>query len=139
MRCETHYFLNVGKTIWGIQNLEYDAYDQGWIVCVYKGTKDGSPNLPMYVIDGNVKPIINDCRYGNAVPHLMLKRSGVCHEKTGIWGLRFPKGQEGVYAFGNGLYYFSYAYRTQEKKNGGIIKLCYRTLDPESPFAPFEE
>ena len=93
----------------------------------------------MYIVDGTVAPVIKDSPYGKELPHLSLKCEGVYHEKTGIWGVRFPRGQEGVYSFGNGNYYFSYAYSTPDKKNGGIIKLCYRTNDPEEPFAPFED
>ena len=139
MRCETNYFLDIAKTTWGIQNLEYDAYNQSWLVCVYRGKKEGSPNLPMYIIDGTVAPILRDSPYDKAVPHLTLRQEGIYHEETGLYGTRFPKGQEGVYSFGNGLYYFAYAFKTEEKKNGGIIKLCRRTNDPQEPFAPVEE
>ena len=138
MRCETNYFLDIAKTTWGIQNLEYDAYNQSWLVCVYRGKKEGSPNLPMYIIDGTVAPVAKDSPYETAVPHLTLRQEGIYHEQTGLYGTRFPKGQEGVYAFGNGLYYFAYAFKTEEKKNGGIIRLCHRTEDPQEPFAPYE-
>jgi hypothetical protein len=136
MRCETHYYLDIAKTTWGIQNLEYDAYNQSWLVCVYRGKKEGSPNLPMYIIDGTVAPVAKDSPYETAVPHLTLRQEGIYHEQTGLYGTRFPKGQEGVYAFGNGLYYFAYAFKTE--KNGGIIRLCHRTEDPQEPFAPYE-
>jgi len=53
-----------------------------------------------------------------------------------VWGVDFPKGQEGVYAFGNGMYYFAYAFKTPENKRGGIIKLCKRSDNPEVPFEP---
>ena len=139
MRCETNYFLDIAKTTWGIQNLEYDAYNQSWLVCVYRGKKEGSPNLPMYIIDGTAAPVLRDSPYEKAVPHLTLRQEGIYHEQTGLYGTRFPKGQEGVYSFGNGLYYFAYAFKTEEKKNGGIIKLCHRTDDPQEPFAPFED
>ena len=53
------------------------------------------------------------------------------------FSIKLDKG-EGVYSFGNGLYYFAYAFKTEEKKNGGIIRLCHRTEDPQEPFAPYE-
>jgi len=128
------YYLFTGNTTWGIQNLEYDAYDNSWIVAVYTGKKPEYPNYPMYIIDGDVKPIENYIQYGEKGLNLTLKKTGIRHEATGIWGNRFDKGQTGVYAFGNGYYYFSYNFRTPEKQQGSIIKLCKRTDNEEVPF-----
>ena len=135
LSCEKNYFLDIAKTTWGIQNLEYDALNQSWIVAVYRGKKEGSPNLPMYVIDGTAAPVLKASPYDPSVPHLTLRKEGIYHEATDVWGLRFPKGQTGAYAFGNGYYYFSYDFTTPEKLHGSTIRLCIRTDDPECPFA----
>lgn len=135
---EQIYFLDIANTTWGIQNLEYDAWDNSWLVAVYKGKREGSPNLPMYVIDGTAAPVETDTPHGERGLLLSLKREGICHAETGIWGNRYDRGQTGVYAFGDGLYYFSYNFKTPEKKNGSIIRLCRRSGDPEVPFAPFD-
>ena len=136
---EAFYFLNVGNTTWGIQNLEYDALDQSWLVCVYKGKAENSPNLPIYVINGAEKPVPRSSPFGIDHPHPVLKKEGIYHEATDIWGLNFNKGQTGVYAFGNGYYYFSYPFSTEDKKNSSIIRLCTKREDPETPFLPVEE
>lgn len=135
---DSYYFLDIANTTWGIQNLEYDAYTNTWLVAVYKGKREGSPNLPMYVIDGSVKPVPQDNAYGEPSLALTLKKEGIYHPETGIWGNRFTRGQTGVYAFGNGLYYFSYDFKTPEKKNGSIVRLCRRSGNPEVPFEPFD-
>lgn len=107
-------------------------------MAVYKGKKEGSPNLPMYVIDGGVAPVEADTPHGERGLVLTLKREGIYHPETGIWGNRFDRGQTGVYAFGDGLYYFSYNFKTPDKKNSSIVRLCRRSEDPEIPFAAFD-
>ena len=131
------YFLFTGNTTWGIQNLEYDAYDNSWIVAVYNGKKPEYPNFPTYIIDGDVKPIENYVQYGEKGLNLTLKKTGIRHEATGIWGNNFEKGETGIYAFGNGYYYVSYNFKTPEKLNGSVIKLCKRSGNEEIPFETF--
>jgi hypothetical protein len=134
LEAEAWYFLDIGNTTWGVQNLEYDAYDGSWIVCVYRGKKEGSPNHPMYVIDGKAVPVRKMGRFGFEHPHLVLKSVGVHHEETGLWGVRFSRGQTGVYAFGDGRYYFSHEFNTGDRRNSSVIRLYQRGENPRYLF-----
>ncbi len=130
------YHLFTGNTTWGVQNMEYDAHTGDWLLSVYVGKKEKYPNFPMYVIDGSAAPYEDYIAYGEKGLHLSLKKDGVYHAESGVWGNRFPKGQTGFYSFGNGYYYISHEYRTPapERLYGGIIKLYRRVDDPEMPF-----
>lgn len=128
------YFLFTGNTTWGIQNLEYDEFTGDWLISVYLGRKEKYPNFPMYVIDGSASPYEDYIAYGEKGLHLSLKKEGVCHKESGVYGNRFPVGQTGIYSFGNGYYYFSHNYRTPEKVQGSIIKLYRRCDNQEIPF-----
>ena len=133
--CEKWYFLDLGNTTWGVQNLEYDGFDNSWIVCVYPGKKEESTKFPMFKIDGNAAPKMRMGRFGREHEHLILKKEGICHEKTGIWGNKFSRGQTGVYAFGDGEYYFSNEFGTGDKKCSSVIRLYRRREDcPDRPF-----
>lgn len=138
VRCEAHYFLDIANTRWCIQNLEYDAYDRSWIACVYPGKREGSPNLPMYIIDGTAAPQKKDNPYDSEVLHLSLKQAGIYHEQTKIWGYSFHKGQEGVFAFGDGSYYFAHPYRDTEHRYGAMLRLYRRSFDSNEPFVTVE-
>ena len=128
------YFLFTGNTNWGIQNLEYDAFTGDWIVSVYKGMKERYPNYPMFMIDGSVAPYEDYIAYGRKGLHLSLKKEGDFDAATGLYGCRFKKGQTGIYSFGNGLYYISNEYRTENGEDGSIIKLYRRADDPADGF-----
>ena len=107
--CEKRYFLYTGNTSFGIQNLEYDAYTENWIVAVYKGKKVQFSNQPLFLIDGKTaletRSLIG--RGGETGEVLTLAELGV-KDHNGIYGIDFPYGQTGVCALGNGRYYFSH-------------------------------
>lgn len=107
---DAKYFLFTGNTTWGIQNLEYDAFTGDWLLAVYVGKKPQYPNYPMFVIDGAVAPREEELRGRGGERGLVisLKKEGVLHEESGVWGLEFKKGQTGIYSFGNGLFYVSH-------------------------------
>ncbi len=124
------YFLYTGNTTWGIQNLEYDAYTGDWMVAVYVGNKLCFPNYPMYIIDGSKAPQEGELRGrgGERGLLLSLKEEGILHEASGVWGITWPKGQTGMYSFGDGYFYMSYNGRTKdaEKLNTCMLRLCRR-------------
>lgn len=128
------YFLFTGNTNWGIQNLEYDAFTGDWLASVYRGKKENYPNYPMFVIDGGAKPAEGYVAYGEKGKLLSLKREGAFDPATGIYGCTFPKGQTGLYAFGDGYYYISHELRTPEGEFGSTIKLFKRANGPETGF-----
>lgn len=131
---ECWYFLDIGNTTWGVQNLEYDAYDGSWLVCVYPGKRKDSMNHPMYRIDGKAAPVEKMGRFGFSHPHLVLKSEGVYDEATGLWGLRFTRGATGAYAFGDGRYYFSHEHQSGERNNSSVIRMYHRGTNPRYLF-----
>lgn len=115
LHSDFRYFLYTGNTTWGIQNLEYDPFTGDWLAAVYVGKKEQYPNYPMYVIDGRKPAVMAELKgldeWGLTIS---LRQAGVPHKESGVWGWTFPKGQTGIYAFGNGLYYVSHNGRTPE-------------------------
>lgn len=114
-------FLYTGNTSWGIQNLEYDPYTGDYIAAVYKGKKPGFPNYPMFIIDGGKAPEYREIpgRAGEGGYMLTLKKVGESHP-SGICGLNFPYGQTGIFAVGDGRYYFSHDFH-RLKEDGGKL------------------
>ena len=122
LEADARYFVYTGNTTWGIQNLEYDAATGDWLLAVYRGKKERYPNYPMSVVDGAVKAKDGYVAYGEKGSLLTLKDVELCHEETGICGCSFDGGSTGIYAFGNGYYYVSEDYRTEDRRNGSIIR-----------------
>lgn len=118
LHSDKRYFLYTGNTTWGVQNIEYDPFTGDYIVAVYKGKKPCYPNHPMYIIDGSVAPREAEIygRDGERGLVLTLKKVGDAHE-SGIFGLEFPYGQTGVFAVGDGTYYYS-EHATRKTEDG---------------------
>ena len=136
------YFLYTGNTTWGIQNLEYDAYTGDWYAAVYVGKKPEYPNYPMFVIDGSKAPVLTELpgRGGEKGYMLSLKKEGAYHKESGVYGLTYPKGQTGMYSFGDGYFYFSYESKKKETKTiyTSLLKLCRRLPGDEVGFEVIE-
>lgn len=116
------YFLFTGNTNWGVQNLEYDEGAEEWILCVYRGKKPQYPNYPMFAVDAKA-PVSFNCA-GEA--ELSLSADGFLHEPSGIRGRMFPRGAEGIYAFGNGWYYVSYPAKLEDGRRTATLRLHTR-------------
>jgi len=116
------YFLFTGNTNWGVQNLEYDAGAKEWLLCVYRGKKPQYPNYPMFAVDAEA-PVDRNCG-GEA--ELTLSPKGLRHAPSGIFGRTFPRGAEGIYAFGNGYYYVSHPAKTEDGRQTAVLHLCRR-------------
>lgn len=136
--CEKRYFLYTGNTSWGIQNLEYDAYTDNWIVAVYTGKKEQFSNQPLFLIDGRIPPRLTPLRgrNGEVGAELSLATLGAC-DQNGIYGIQFPYGQTGVCAMGNGIYYFSHP---KKHEDGSYSSTVVRYgIDTTAPSVFFEE
>lgn len=120
---ERKYFCFTGNTTYGVQNLEYDAYTGYWFMAVYRGSKSGYPNYPLYMIDGKTKPDGDK---------LQLLKEGLRHEPTGIYGWNFKYGSTGLIALDDGYYYISHEASLPLGKQTSVIHL-YR-WDGENPF-----
>ncbi len=119
-------FVRTGSTNWGVQNLEYDAYTKRWILCVYRGSKPQYTNYDMYLISATETPKMSvDSVYGEEISVLSTYNSGIY----------FPYGSTGIYAFGNGYYYFSRPGYDKERGQYTNVRL-YRAKDSDSE--PFE-
>ena len=119
-------FVKTGSTNWGVQNLEYDAYTKRWILCVYRGSKPQYPNYDMFFISATQEPKMSvNSAYGEEILELSLYNEGVY----------FPYGSTGVYAFGDGYYYFSQPGYDRERGQYTKVRL-YRVKDSDSE--PFE-
>ena len=126
-------FLFTGSTVYGIQNLEYDAYGGNWLAAVYCGKKDKYPNYDMFIIDGNIPPKKSVHKaYGDEISELSLLAKGECSD--GIYGYRFKYGATGMYSFGNGYYYFSQSAMDFEKGQYTNIVMYRSTNDETMPF-----
>ncbi len=137
-RCEARNFLFTGNTTWGVQNLEYDAYTGNWIVCVYKGAKPQYPNFDQFILDGKTPPKTTVHKgTGEEIQEVFLLQEGLC--ENGVYGNRFPYGSTGVYAFGDGRYYFSRHACDEQKGQYTVLTLYRATGDPQNPYEEEKE
>lgn len=93
------YFVYTGNTKYGVQNLEYDAYTKTYIMAVYRGSKPGFPNNPLYMVDAVVPAYVDE--EGREV--LTLLKDGEPHY-SGVYSWNFNQGAYGIHAFGDGTY-----------------------------------
>lgn len=123
------YFVHTGSTDWGVQNLEYDAYRTCWILSVYRGKKPQFPNYDMFFIRADATPVpTRHPAYGEEIMELPLSGSGIY----------FPHGTTGIYAFGNGLYYFSQPGRDTERGQYTNVVLYRASEEDGTPFTVAE-
>ncbi len=137
---ENRYFLYTGNTRWGVQNLEYDPASRLWLVCVYKGQKDGFTNFPMFLIDGTAAPRVTELtgRPGEQGKVLTLAKLGQTG-KHGIPGCQFPLGSTGVFAVGDGRFYFSDPVsNTEEKTFSSTVQLYSMDKTAHQLFVPVD-
>lgn len=131
--CHEKFFVYTGNTEWGVQNLEYDAYTNSYMMAVYYGKKPAFPNYPMFLIDAAKPPRDSVHRAtGEPIRELSLKQVG-CHAGE-VWGNRFPHGSTGLYAFGDGYYYVSHDGGDDEGKFTNVY-LYRHNGEEEDPFA----
>ena len=139
---ENKYFVFTGNTNFGVQNLEYDPYTGDIFMAVYRGRKPQYPNLSMYVIDGKCTPreeTLVGCGAEKGKV-LNLKKSGIFHEESGVYGYEFKFGSTGIIALGDGYFYFSENrenYQTKEYES--TIRLYRYTGEIPAPFSPVSE
>ena len=130
------YFVFTGNTNYGVQNLEYDAYTRSWLLAVYNGRKQHYPNYSLYAVDAVAKPVkqilqgVPYIKKGSVVP---LKESGMKDEKTGLRGWMFPVGSTGMTSLGEGYFYFSHNYNS-EQGQGSTIRMYRYSGRPDAAF-----
>ena len=111
------YFAYTGNTNYGVQNLEYDMSTGNWLMAVYTGKKSTFPNLPLYIVDGSIAPVMGDI-LGQPTPEqgllLTLAKGAITHKASGISGWTFGYGDTGLIALDDGYFYVSH----DSKKDG---------------------
>jgi hypothetical protein len=111
------YFAYTGNTNYGVQNLEYDMSTGNWLMAVYTGKKSTFPNLPLYIVDGSIAPVMGDI-LGQPTPEqgllLTLAKGAITHKASGISGWTFGYGDTGLIALDDGYFYVSH----NSKKDG---------------------
>ena len=132
---EELYFVYTGNTDFGVQNLEYDPYQNVYYLAVYPGSKPQYPNFPMFTVDASIPAKVQALRgqRGAEGKVLSLTADGILHEASGVRGWRYPYGSTGFAALGGGYYYVSYEGRDAAGHNT-TVRLCRRNgTDPIEP------
>lgn len=127
------FFVYTGNTVYGVQNLEYDAYTNAFYMAVYQGEKENFPNYALFAVDASV-PAKREVMRGNGAEGeiLTLCRGGLYDEKSGVTGWNFPYGSTGLYAFGDGRWLICEARNNTLGQCGYIYQY---TWDGKTPFA----
>ena len=136
---ENKYFFYTGITVYGVQNLEYDAFTGDWFAAVYRGKKEAFTNFPMFVIDGKRAPEVKSLtgRNGEKGKVLSIADNIGAEGKNGIRGVEFPYGQTGMASLGNGEIYFSVPIANKEERTFASRVVKYKTVPNKSEL--FEE
>jgi len=120
---DSKYFVYTGNTSYGIQNLEYDKATGYMFAAVYKGNKKNFPNYPMFVIDMNRAAVYNEIQNLNMQgEEIFLAEFGLKDERTEIRGMDFPYGSTGMISLGDGNFYFSKDFKTDDGWGTDIAK-----------------
>ncbi|MFA6948133.1 MAG: hypothetical protein WCQ72_04065 [Eubacteriales bacterium] len=128
---EKKYFLFTGNTVYGVQNLEYDAYTKSWFAAVYTGQKQQYPNYPLFRIQSGA-PVSGKLlgQEGDADAQLLSLAEGAEHDGD-LTGYRFPYGQTGLIALDDGYYYIS---KNGKKADGQYSDVTLWRWNGHDPF-----
>jgi len=133
------FFVYTGNTNWGVQNLEYDANTNTFLMAVYRGQKESFPNYTFFAVDASKAPVKGELK---GVPYqaegeiLTLAEMGEIDEKTGVRGWNYRYGTTGMHSFGDGYFYVSYDGRDENGWDTNV-KLC--RWNDEKALEPVEE
>ena len=132
------FFLKTGNSLYGIQNMAYDACNNSCHVAVYKGRKSIYPNFSLFSFDMTQIPVFQQLD-GFDVPEkqwtIRLGKGGN-RGKSGINGWHFPWGSTGICPAGDGYFYISENNRDKEGKESCTARLYKWTGDDSKPFEP---
>lgn len=115
------YFVYTGNTTYGIQNLEYDPFSGCMVAAVYPGKKASFPNYAMFFIDCTKKPekaLLRGIGEEGYLLSLTDFGSGVCAGE--ICGSQFPLGSMGIQSLGNGYFYITDGFKTEQGFGGNL-------------------
>lgn len=133
------YFIFTGNTTYGVQNLAYDPFTGDMFMAVYKGKKKQYPNYGLYAFSLSQKPF--KAALEN-VPYMSVKcrqlrlddTMGLNDPATGIHGWNFKWGSTGLDPLGDGLWYISQNFKSDDGKQSCRVVLYRWTGSAEAPF-----
>ena len=104
------YFVYTGNTVYGVQNLEYDAYTHRYFMAVYRGSKENFRNPPMFALDASAAP------KKSLLKGVWPETEGevLSLDEKGMDGYAFTYGQTGMASLGGGQFCFSCEGRSEE-------------------------
>ncbi len=95
------YFVPTGNTVYGVQNLEYDAHTQRVYMAVYPGEKPEFVNYPLFAVNWTQSAKLQKLQG--------LEEEGLVLQVEKGW--EFPYGATGLYSYGNGDFLISQEHR----------------------------
>lgn len=141
-RAHGKYFVRTGNTLYGVQNLSYDASLQRWWLGVYPGKKPGFPNYQLFAVDARTRPVSGDLvgmpgsdgkRWEKGLT-LALAEDGLRDPATGIRGWN-QKADVGSQPLGSGLFYFAVNAGAKGRQTADLTLMRW-TGDAPKPFVP---
>ncbi len=96
------YFVFTGNTVYGVQNLEYDAATDKYFLSVYRGEKPAYPNPPLFAVDRMQTPEKKVLAGMTEIGEVLAL------DEKGIAGYPYNIGQTGMFSVGDGRFYISH-------------------------------
>lgn len=130
--CEARYFFYTGNTVYGVQNLEYDANSHTWFLAVYPGKKPQFEPFRMFFIDGAIAPVNRELLGRGTERGMVLQTAvfGSIGKQASVRGSYFPYGQTGMMSMGDGTFCFSQDGANREERSYWSTVVRYR-FDPD--------
>lgn len=135
------YFAYTGNTSWGVQNLNYDARRNRWLMFVYPGKKSAFRNHTLYVVDGSIAPReepLKGMPTAEKGQVLTLLREGDYDALTGVYGWESKYGVFGAASLKDGSFYLVQAMDCPKGMEGAILHRYEWTGEVPTPFRRIE-
>ena len=131
------YFVYTGNTRWGVQNMEYDATDNKWMIATYPTDKKSYTDFTLFAVDGNIAPYKGTLRgveYQKKGKLLTLTKGGQTDPMNPeIRGWHFDKAAVGIAAIGDNYFYISHRYGKKPMQGGKAVLFRF-TGNAKQPF-----
>ena len=128
------YFVYTGNTDFGVQSLEYDPWDELWLLAAYPGSKPGFPNYTLFAVDADARPTKQKLKGNGDESGLVLPLAdqGRQDKATGIrgWTRQAPFG---IQALGPKLFYVASS-TGKGGSSGSVLTLETWTGSADAPF-----
>ncbi len=102
------YFVYTGNTVYGVQNLEYDAFTHSYFMAVYRGKKEKFTNYDLFQVDASAAPEERPLRGTEETGLCFTLKADGERDANGLFGRFFEYGSTGLFAKGDGTYLISH-------------------------------